>query len=178
VTRMGGLVVALVSFGVAILMRHSIVKTILDYFNILSLIGMSVALGLIWRRMNSAGVFCSTLCAAAAFIVTRYVLDCPRSVSTGIPLALGLCAAVVGSLLSKAAARDRVEDFFKRIYVPIGQEHKLEASLDEVVPSSERLATGGGLFLVKPSAQSQCGFAITLALCVLCVFVMWALLNV
>lgn len=178
VTRMGGLVVALVSFGVAIFMRHSIVKTILDYFNILSLIGMSVALGLVWRRMNSTGVFCSTVCAAAAFIVTRYILHCPRSVSTGIPLALGLLAAVVGSLLSRPPARERVEDFFKRIYVPIGQEHQLEASLDEVVTPDQRLLTWGGLFLVKPTTQSRWGFFITLALCVLCVVVMWALLNV
>jgi len=177
VTRMGGLVVALVSFGVAILMRHSIVKTILDYFNILSLIGMSVALGLVWRRMNSTGVFCSTVIAAAAFIITRYILQCPRSVCIGIPLVLGLLGAVVGSLLSRPPAPERVEAFFKRIYTPIGQEHKLDGSLDELVPPSARFLTWGGLFLVKPSAQSKWGFLITLGACIFCVLVMWALLN-
>jgi Na+/proline symporter len=177
VTRMGGLIVALVSFAVAILMRHSIVKTILDYFNILSLIGMSVALGLVWRRMNSTGVYCSTLVAGTAFIITRYVLQCPRSVTIGIPLALGFLSAVIGSLLSRPPAPERVEAFFKRIYTPIGQEHKLDWSLDKVVSPNERLLTWGGLFLVKPSVQSKRGFLIALAFCVLCVLVMWALLN-
>ncbi len=177
VTRMGGLIVALVSFAVAILMRHSIVKAILDYFNILSLIGMSVALGLVWRRMNSTGVFCSTIVAGAAFIISRYLLQCPRSVTIGIPLALGLLGAVVGSLLSKAPASKRIEDFFKRIYTPIGEEYKLDWPLDKVVSPSARLLTWGGLFLVKPSGQSKVGFLIALALCILCVVVMWALLN-
>jgi Na+/proline symporter len=177
VTRLVGLVVAVVSCIVAILMRHSIVKTILDYFNILSLVGISVAMGLVWRRMNSTGVFCSTIAGATAFIITRYVLQCPRAVTIGIPLALGLIGGILGSVLSKTPSAEQIEQFFKRIYVPIGQEEKLDRSLDEVIPPSRRLLTAGGLFLVKPSRESAVGFAITLAICVACVLVMWGLLS-
>jgi Na+/proline symporter len=177
VTRFGGLVVAVTSCVVAILMRHSIVRTILDYFNILSVIGISVATGLIWRRMNTTGVFCSTIAAGVAFIITRYVLDWPRAATVGIPLALGLTAGVLGSVLSRPLSTRQIEDFFKRIYVPIGQEDKLELSLDEVVPPSRRLLTTGGLFIVKPSRVSAVGFAVTLGICIACVLVMWGLLR-
>ncbi|TKJ35990.1 MAG: hypothetical protein CEE38_13360 [Planctomycetes bacterium B3_Pla] len=177
VTRMIGIVVALLALVGAILMRQSLVKTILDYFNILSLVGISTAMGLLWRRMNSTGMFCSTIAAVLTFVVTRYKLDCSREITIAVPILTGVLGGVIGSLLSKPPSTETIEKFFKKIYVPIGQEKRLELPLDEAVPASQRWVTAGGLFIVKPSRQSWVGFVITLGICVACVLVMLALLK-
>jgi Na+/proline symporter len=153
VTRMIGVVVALLALVGAILMRHSLVKAILDYFNILSLVGISTAMGLLWRRMNSTGMFCSTIAAVLTFVVTRYFIEYTseiRAVTTGVPIITGVLGGIVGSLLTKPPSTETIEKFFKKIYVPIGQEKRLELPLDEAVPASNRWLTTGGLFLVKP----------------------------
>ena len=90
---------------------------------------------------------------------------------------MGILGGVVGSLMTLPSEPERVEAFFKRIYTPIGAEDRLKLRLDEVVPAKRRLLTAGGLFIVKPSAQSIAGFLITLAICLACVAVMVALLK-
>ncbi|MBL7187780.1 MAG: sodium:solute symporter family protein [Phycisphaerae bacterium] len=180
VTRVIGVVVALLALVGAILMRQNLVKAILDYFNILSLVGISTAMGLLWRRMNSAGMFCSTIAAVLTFIVTRYFIEYTseiRAITTGVPIITGVVGGIAGSLLTKPPSTETIEKFFKKIYVPIGQEDKLELPLDEAVPACQRWITAGGLFLVKPSRQSWVGFVITLGICVACVLVMLALLK-
>jgi len=177
VTRLTGLMVVSVSLVVAILMRSSVVKTILDYFNVLSLIGISTAMGILWRRMNSTGVFCGTIGAVIAFVLTRYVLDCSREVVTGIPTLLGVLGGIAGSLATRPTAPEKIEQFFKRIYVPVGQEQKLSLSLDEVVPANRRWLTWGGLFIVKPSRESWIGFVVTLGICLAAVLFMYAILT-
>jgi len=91
-------------------------------------------------------------------------LKCTRLLTIGLPLATGMLAGVVASLLSRPPRPEVIENFFKKIYVPIGQEHLLEKSLDEAVPPEKRLLTAGGLFLVKPTTQSWVGFLVTLGL--------------
>jgi Na+/proline symporter len=177
VTRIIGVVIALLSLVGAILMRHSLVKAILDYFNILSLVGISTAMGLLWRRMNTTGMFCSTIAAVATFLVTRYGLDCPREITIGAPILTGVLGGVLGSLLTKPPKAETIDKFFKKIYVPIGEEKKLELRLDEAVPESKRWLTAGGLFIVKPSRQSWVGFVVTLGICLACVLVMLAILR-
>ncbi len=177
VTRVAGIVIVLLSLLVAVLMRSSVVKTILDYFNILSLVGISTAMGILWRRMNTAGMFASTLSAVAAFILTRYVWDLRREVTIGVPIAVGVLAGVVASLLTRPPNRETTQKFFTKIYVPVGQEQKLGLPLDEAVPPNRRWLTWGGLFLVKPSRQSWLGFLAILGICAACVAVMLALLE-
>ncbi len=177
VTRIIGVVIALLSLMAAILMRSSLVKAILDYFNILSLVGISTAMGILWWRMNTTGMFCSTISAVTTFMMTRYVLDCSRDITIGVPIVAGVAGGIIGSLLTKAPKPETIEKFFKKIYVPIGQEDKLDLPLDEAVPQSKRLLSVAGLFIMKPSRQSWVGFVITLALCLACVFVMFAILN-
>jgi Na+/proline symporter len=176
VTRVAGVVVALLALVGAILMRSNLVRTILDYFNILSLVGISTAMGILWRRMNTTGMFCSTIAAVASFIVTRYVLDYSRDITIGVPIAAGVAAGVIGSLLTRPPKRETIEKFFKKIYVPIGQEARLDLPLDEAVPQSRRALTAGGLFIVRPSRQSWIGFVITLGICLGCVLAMLAIL--
>jgi Na+/proline symporter len=178
VTRLTGLTVALISLVAAVLMRNSIVKTILDYFNILSLIGVSTAMGIVWRRMNSAGVFCGTIAAVVAFVLTRYVMNCPREVVTGVPTLMAVLGGVAGSLLTRPTAPEKIEQFFRRIYTPIGQEDKLDLPLDQIVPSEQRWLTWGGLFLVKPSRQSWIGLVVTLGICLAAVLLMYVMLAV
>ena len=176
ITRITGVVIALLSLVGAILMRSSLVKAILDYFNILSLVGISTAMGILWRRMNTTGMFCSCLLASGVFILTRYVLDCSRDITIGVPIVAGLLGGMVGSLLTRPPQPERIEKFFKKIYVPIGQEKRLELPFDEAVPKSRRWFTFGGLFIIKPSRQSWVGFVVTLGICLACVLVMLAIM--
>lgn len=76
VTKLTGLAIIGAATAVAIYMRHSgVVTAILDYFNIMSFIGVASAMGILWRRMNQGGVFTSLILAAAAFLATRYVIE-------------------------------------------------------------------------------------------------------
>jgi Na+/proline symporter len=179
-TRMIGIVIAILSLAGAIWMRSSLVKTILDYFNILSLVGISTAMGILWRRMNTTGMFSSTISAVVTFILTRYVIEYTsniRAITIGVPILAGLLGGVIGSLMTKPPKAEQIGKFFTKIYVPIGREEKLELSLDEAVPQSRRWFTAGGLFIVKPSRQSCVGFLVTLGICLACVLVMLAILK-
>jgi len=176
-TRATGLCIALLSLGVAILMRSNLVKAILDYFNILSVVGISTAMGILWRRMNTQGMFASTALAGTTLIVTRYILNCTRDITVGAPILVGVLAGIAGSLLTKPPKPEVIERFFTKIYVPVGQEEKLELPLEQVVPPSKRWVTGAELFIVKPSRQSWVGFVVTLGICLACVCVMLAILQ-
>jgi len=177
VTRIVGIVIALLALVAAILMRVNLVKAILDYFNILSLVGISTAMGILWRRMNTTGMFSSTILASATFLISRYVLDCSRDITIGVPIVVGVLAGIIGSLVTKPPKRRMIEKFFTKIYIPIGQEDRLELPLEEAVPKSSRWYTAGGLFIVKPSRQSLVGFVVTLGICLACVLVMIAILK-
>jgi Na+/proline symporter len=179
-TRMIGIAIALLSLVGAFLMRSSLVKAILDYFNILSLVGISTAMGILWRRMNTTGMFCSTISAVVTFILTRYVIEYTsdiRAITIGVPICAGLLGGVIGSLITKPPKAEQIGKFFTKIYMPIGQEEKLNLPLDEAVPQSRRWLTTGGLFIVKPSRQSWVGFLVALGICLACVLVMLAILN-
>jgi Na+/proline symporter len=177
VTRITGVVVVVASLGFAIAMRESVVESILSYFKLTATVGVSVVMGILWRRMNSVGVFFSTIAAAAVLIVTRYVLKWPQAATTGLPLLAGLLFGIAGSLLSAPPKKEVIERFFRKIYVPIGQEEKLELPFDEAVPPEKRWLTAGGLFLVKPSRQSWVGFVVTVAVCLALVGIMVLLLG-
>ncbi len=177
VTRIAGIVVVLIALSLAILLRESVVKAILDYFNILSLVGVSTAMGILWRRMNMTGMFCCTISAVVVFVLTRYVSGLPRYLTIAVPILTGIVAGVIGSLITRPPKRETLERFLTKIYVPIGQEAKLDLPLDEAIPASQRWITAGGLFIVKPTRQTWVGFLVTLGICVLCVVVMQALLK-
>jgi SSS family solute:Na+ symporter len=177
VTRIVGVFIALSALVGAILMRSSLVKAILDYFNILSLVGISTAMGILWRRMNTTGMFSSTILASSTFLVSRYVLDAGRDITIGLPIIVGILAGVIGSLVTKPPSKETIDKFFTKIYIPIGQEDKLALPLDEAIPKEKRLLTSGGLFLVKPSSQSLIGLIVTLGICLACVLVMLTILK-
>ena len=176
-TRVAGLVIIGGALVFAIVMRKSVVQAILDYFNLTACVGVSVVMGILWRRMNTAGVFASVILAAGTFLLTRYALEMGQLAKTGLPLAAGALGGLIGSLLTRAPRPERIDPFFKKIYTPIGQEDRLALPLDEVVPPSARLLTAGGLFLVKPSRQSWLGFLVALAICLVLVGAMVLLLT-
>ena len=178
VARIMGLVIITASVVFAILMRASVVKAILDYFNLTSLVGVSVVMGLLWRRMNTPGMFASTIGAVTVFILARYVMHWPRVVTIGVPLVTGVVAGIVVSLMTQPPKAEVLDPFFKKIHVPIGSEDRLGLPMDEAVPVDRRLLTAGGLFIVKPSFQSWFGFLLALALCLALVGVMYALVSV
>jgi len=181
-TRRMGVVIILVSLGFAVLMRNDLVAMVLGYFNILALVGISTAMGILWRRMNQAGVFASALSASAVFLGLRLaeamevIPAVPMALKFGLPLVTGVVFGVVGSLLSRPPDARRVERFFTRIYTPVGREERLDWPLAKAVPPERRLLTAGGLFLVKPTRQSWVGFVVTLAICLACLGTMlWIL---
>jgi len=176
VTKISGLVIVLASLAIAVMMRESMVRAILDYFNILGLVGVSVAMGLVWRRMNSTGMFACTIAAVVTFIVCRYGMKLPRNFTVGLPLLTGVLGGIAGSLLTARPDRAKTDAFYRKIHTPIGQEDKLELSFDEAVPESQRILTAGGLFIVKPTTQSWGGFLLFLGACAACVLCMALLL--
>ncbi|MDP6546972.1 MAG: sodium:solute symporter family protein [Phycisphaerae bacterium] len=175
-TRITGLIVISVALLFAILMRSDLVASIILYFNVLAAIGISTAMGILWRRMNQTGVFCGTIAAMAVLIACRAIPGVPKALMFGAFMAAGFAFGVIGSLLSKPPDRQSVERFFTKIHVPIGQEAKLDLPLDEAVSPNRRLLTAGGLFIVKPSMQSWVGFLVVLGICIACVAVMRAIL--
>ena len=177
VTRHTGMIIAFTAVVIAILMRSDMVKLILDYLNILGLVGISVGMGIIWRRMNTSGVLCSAILAIITFVIARYILGCPREVVTGLPLLAGISGGIIGSYLTRPPSRDKVDEFFTKIYVPIGQEEKLNQPLSEIVPENRRLFTRAGLFIVKPSRCSWVGFLVTLTISVGAVVFMYYFLK-
>lgn len=174
--RLSGLGVIVVALGFAVLMRESVVGSILTYFKLTATVGVSVVLGILWRRMNSVGVFASTITAAATLLVTRYVLHMSQAATTGLPLMAGLVFGVAGSYFGRPPSPEVIENFFRKIYVPIGQEEKLSLPLAEAVPPEKRVLEAGGLFIVKPSRQSWVGFVVTLGVCLVLVALMVLLL--
>ncbi|MFC1805475.1 sodium:solute symporter [Planctomycetota bacterium] len=254
VTRVTGVVIIAASVAFAVAMRGSVVKAILDYFNLTAAAGIAVVFGILWRRMNTTGVFASMITAAVLFTTIRFGIEwkaadlkdsgaialtrvaaedveglraqgkrmlveaqadgsqqchvvewgpkggpfralsrCEavqwagadlasarlvptRFATTAVPLLLGIVAAVVGSLVTRLPDREVTDRFFRKIYVPIGQEEKLDLPLDEAVPPSKRFCTCCGLFLVKPALQTWLGFLITLAICLALVGLMFLLL--
>jgi len=176
VTRLAGIVVIVGAVVCAVLMRKSVVQTILAYFKLTATVGVSIVIGILWRRMNTTGVFVSTILAAGTFLTTRYGLDMGQAATTGLPLAAGAVGGIVGSLLTKPPHAAQTDPFFKKIYTPIGQEDRLQLPLDEVVPPEKRLLTAGGLFIVKPTRESWVGFLVTLVICLALLGGMWWLL--
>lgn len=177
VTRVVGVLVITAALIAAILMRKDLVKAILDYFNIMAFLGITTAMGILWRRMNSAGMFTCTILAAITFIVTRYTLSMSREYTIGLPMAAGVLGGIIGSLLTNPPDPQVIEKFFRKIYVPIGEEEKLNLPLDQAVPPSKRWLTAGGLFIMKPSRQSWVGFLIALGICLALLGIMLILLK-
>jgi Na+/proline symporter len=221
VTKITGVAIVAAAMLIAIPMRESVVETILDYFNLTAAVGLAVGMGILWRRMNTVGVFASAIVAAAAYLSTRLVirwdeaslvagglltvadgvrtwrpdagllrslnemgllgwsgsaLACTRLTTISLPLVLGAIAGVIGSLLTRPPRPEVTDEFFKKIYVPIGQESNLALPLDEAVPPSKRWLTVGGLFIVQPTRQSWVGFVVTLGICLAMVYLMYVLL--
>jgi Na+/proline symporter len=125
----------------------------------------------------AASAFLRWLADAGLLAKSGDVLVCTRLMTIGAPLLTGIVAGIIGSLLSKAPDAAVTDKFFRKIYVPIGQEAKLDLPLDQAVPPEKRLCTAGGLFLVKPSRQSWVGFLVTLGICLGLVGLMVLLLS-
>ncbi|MFC1806324.1 sodium:solute symporter [Planctomycetota bacterium] len=178
-TKITGIFIIAVSVVFAVVMQNSLVKSIIMYFNILAIMGISTAMGILWRRMNQTGVIASAVAASIVFVLLRTPLvpGCPMWAKIGVPIVTGVMFGFLGSLLAAPPRPEVIDGFFKRIYVPIGEEDKLDLPLDEAVPPSRRLCTLGGLFLVWPSLQSVVGFLVIAAICAACVVTMLAILG-
>jgi len=146
----------------------TVLEGIFTFFQLTASIGISFWIGILWRRMNTTGVFVSFFVSVVTlFIVKTYVFPVQLygtapaiAYQTAVFLPIGILAACLASLLTRAMDREKVDRFFVRIHTPIGQEEKLDLPLDQAVPKNERLIDTGGLFIMKPSAESWIGFLV------------------
>ncbi len=147
---------------------RTVLEGIFTFFQLTASIGVSFWIGILWRRMNTTGVFVSFVVSVLTlFVVKNYMFPvqvygtAPAiAYQTAVFLPIGILAAWLASILSTPMDSQKVDRFFVKIHTPIGQEQKLDRPLDEAVPQNQRLIDWGGLFIVKPSTESWVGFLV------------------
>jgi len=147
------------------------------FFQISASIGIAFWMGILWRRMNTVGVFVSFICAAVTlFIVKFHVFPASEygvapaiAYQTLFFIPVGVFTGCIASLLTKPLNQNQVEMFFVKIHTPIGQEDRLNLPLDEAIPKKERLLDAGGLLILKPDRQSWLGFLVACGIVVVLV---------
>lgn len=98
-------------------------------WQIVPLVGISLWMGLFWRRANRFGAWASFIGATAALLIGHYVFGWHGD--TGFPkivafyLSTGLAAGVAASLLTRPEPVRQLDRFYLTINTPVGQEHYL-----------------------------------------------------
>lgn len=182
-TKRAGLVLVLAVLGLAIYMQASLVKAIMAYFGILGIIGIANCMGILWRRMNTAGVFGTVILGGATMILTKTAAEAAwlapllKAVpGTAWVIIFSILGGIIGSLVTAPQSPETIERVFSKMHTPIGREDLLGCGLDEAVPPERRLCTIGGLFIVKPDSQTTIGFLVFSLLCLGCIGIMLLLL--
>ena len=156
----------------------TVMEGIFAFFQITAAIGISFWMGILWRRMNTWGVFVSFFAAAVTLYFAKYHIF-PASefgkapaiaYQTALFLPAGLLAGIVASALTRPGNAEAINRFFVKIHTPIGQEERLSLPLAEAIPSKERLLDVWGLFIVKPNPESWVGFIVAWAFVLVLVF--------
>ncbi|MCH8193647.1 MAG: sodium:solute symporter family protein, partial [Planctomycetes bacterium] len=182
-TKRMGLVLVVAVLCLAIYMQESLVKAILAYFGILGIIGIANGMGILWRRMNTAGVFGTVTLGATAMILTKTAGEAAWLKpllefipGTGWVIILSILGGILGSLGTAPPSPETIERVFSKMHTPIGRDDMLPCRLDQAVPPEARLFTKWGLFIVKPDRQTVIGFLVFSVLCLACIGVMLLLL--
>ncbi len=184
VGRIFSVVIVLLALGFS-----SVFPTVLEgaftFFQLTATIGLSFWLGILWRRMNSAGVFTSFLFATVTLYFAKFHWF-PSSVYGTAPaiafqtacfIPVGLISGWITSLLTRPTDPATVERFFVKIHTPIGREENLGLPLDEAIPKNSRLFDAGGLLILKPDRQSLLGFLVACGIVVLLIGGTYLLLH-
>jgi len=145
-----------------------------EFWKVTATIGIAFWLGILWRRANTAGAWASFLAAAGVMAVAKFVWRWDDIHQMALFLPVGFLTGIIVSLLTPPEDRD---EFFVKLYTPIGEEEKLELSLEEAIPPEQRLLDAGGFFLVKPSRQTWGGFLIAWGIVALLVLTAWGLVR-
>ena len=182
-TKRAGLVLVLAVLGLAIYMQASLVNAIMAYFGILGIIGIANCMGILWRRMNTGGVFGTVILGGVTMILTKTAAETAwlDPLLEAIPgtawvIFFSILGGIIGSLVTAPQSPETIERVFSKMHTPIGREEMLGRGLDEAVPPERRLCTMGGLFIVKPDSQTTIGFLVFSLLCLACIGVMLLLL--
>lgn len=163
--RVLSFVVVFIAVGASFLFP-TVLEGIFIFLQMTASIGISFWLGILWKRMNTTGVFASFVVSTVVLYIAKFYLFTSAEYGTTPAIAYqtacfipaGMLAGIVASLLTPALASEKVERFFVKIHTPIGLEHKLNLPIDQAIPSSERLIDCCGIFIVTPSAVSWIGF--------------------
>jgi Na+/proline symporter len=98
-------------------------------WQIVPLVGISLWMGLFWRRANRFGAWASFIGAAIGLLIARNVFGWHGD--AGFPkivlfyLSTGVVAGVVASLLTPPEPTTQLDRFYFTINTPVGQEHYL-----------------------------------------------------
>ncbi|RJP35522.1 MAG: sodium:solute symporter family protein [Candidatus Omnitrophota bacterium] len=172
-----------VSFFIVIIALYfsSAFPTVLEgaftFFQLTASIGISFWMGILWRRMNTVGVFVSFTVATITLYFAKFHMF-PTSIFGTAPaiayqtacfLPAGVISGWLASLLTQPLKTDRIERFFVKIHTPIGQEENLNLPLSEALPPHQRWFDKGGFLIVKPDRQSVVGFLVACAIVLLLV---------
>ena len=147
---------------------HTVLEGVFTFFQITASIGLAFRMGILWRRMNTYGVFVGFIVSVTVlyfakhdlFPVSAYGTARGVALQTAVFLPAGIFSAWLASLLTPPVDREKVERFFVKIHTPIGQEEHLDRPLDVAIPRERRLLDWGGLLILKPNRQSWVGFLI------------------
>jgi SSS family transporter len=164
----------MVSFFVVLIsiLFSALFPTVLEgaftFFQLTASIGLSFWMGIFWRRMNTAGVFASFICATGTLAIAKfwifpvavYGVTPAIAYQTLLFIPAGLVSGWLISLLTPPTDSSIVDRFFVKIHTPIGQEEKLSLSLEQAIPPQDRWFDWGGLFIVKPNQESWIGFLV------------------
>ncbi len=183
-TKRAGLVLVLAVLGLTVYMQESLVKAIMAYFGILGIIGIANCMGILWRRMNTAGVFGTVILGVVTMVLTKTDAGAAWLApvlgvipGTGLIIIFSILGGIIVSLITAPPAPETIERVFSKMHTPIGQEALLERGLDVAVPQERRLLTKWGLFIVKSDRETTIGFLVFSVLCIGCVGVMLMLLR-
>ncbi|MFH1739809.1 MAG: sodium:solute symporter family protein [bacterium] len=146
----------------------TVLEGVFTFFQITASIGLSFWIGILWRRMNTTGVFASffasviTLYFAKNHLFPTSVYPTAQAIAyqTALFLPVGIFCGWLASILTRPTDSTVVDRFFVKIHTPVGQEERLNLPLDEAIPRGDRLLNFGGLLILKPSRQSWVGFLV------------------
>ncbi len=180
----------LVSFCIVVIALYfstafpTVLEGAFTFFQLTASIGISFWLGILWRRMNTTGVFVSFFTAAITlyfakfhwFPTSEYGTAPGIAYQTACFLPVGIFCGWLASVLTSPLPTEFVDRFFVKIHTPIGKEDRLHWSLDEAIPPKDRWLDIGGLFIVKPDRQSVIGFLVACAIVFVLIFGTYLLL--
>jgi Na+/proline symporter len=123
VARVASLVVTIAGFIMGMTMP-SVVAATVHFVSILPFIGVSLWIGIIWRRANRYGAWISTIGSAIVFFAAKHA-GVSNAWASLASLLIGTAGMIGGSYLGAPEESARLARVFRYLEVPVGEEYRL-----------------------------------------------------